>query len=168
MIHRMTPLSNPRLFIFYSLLVSFPLAGFFVFTRLPPMPGAAALAAGAFLSYRLMRFAKPYLETKIITGEEGITFTLPGQGDETFPWEEISLSGKCTHTKGRSFIFTYNAGRDRLISIPYEYTDMAALEDELAARTPYEVFFFPPGASIRGVIQERFPQEESAEESADE
>ncbi len=158
MVHRMTPLSNPRLFIFYGLLVSFPLAGLYVFSRLPLLPGSVALAAGAFMSYRLMRFARPYLGTKVTTSSEGLTFTLPGEGDLAFPWSEVSLSGRCTSARGKPFIFAYHAGRDRLISIPYEYTDMKTLEEELASRTPFETFHFPPGSGIRAVLQERFPR----------
>ena len=157
MIHRMTPASNPRLFLFYTLLVAFPAAGLSAFSYLPPLAGAAAFAVGAFFSYRLYRFAVPYLGTRITTDEAGVTFTLPGEGDVTFPWKEVSLSGKCTSARGKPFVFAYHAGRDRLISIPYEYTDMKGLETELAEKTPFETFHFLPGMNLRGILQERFP-----------
>ncbi len=160
MTHRMTVTSNPRLLIFYSLLGAFPLSGLYAFSRIPPLAGAAALAVGAFLSYRLYRFAMPYLGTKIVTGEDGITFTLPGEGDLVFPWNEVSLTGKCTAARGKPFVFAYHAGRDRLISIPYEYTDMKGLESELAEKAPFETFHFLPGMSLRAVLRERFPQPE--------
>jgi hypothetical protein len=158
MIHRMTLTSNPRLIIFFTILTGLPLSGAASFNFFPPTLAAGALALGGFLSYKLYRFAQPYLGTKIETGKDAILFSLPGEGDLAFPWKEVSLSGRCTAYRGRPFVFVYHAGRDKLITIPYEYTDMKGLESTLEEKSPFEIFHFEPGMTLRAILKERFPQ----------
>jgi hypothetical protein len=158
MIHRMTLTSNPRLLIFFTILIGLPLSGAASFSYFPTAVAAGALAIGGFLSYRLYRFALPYLGTKIETRENDILFSLPGEGDVSFPWKKVSLSGRCTAYRGRPFVFVYHAGRDKLITIPYEYTDMKGLESALEEKSPFEIFHFEPGMTLRGILKERFPQ----------
>ena len=154
----MTIASNPRLLVFFTVLAALPLAGLSAFSYLPPIGGGAALGIGLFLSYRLYRFALPYLATKITTEESGLTLSLPGEGDVTIPWTEVSLSGRCTQTRGKPFLFVYHAGRDKLIAIPYEYSGMKGLESDLSEKTPFEAFHFLPGMNLRKVLEERFPE----------
>jgi hypothetical protein len=148
----MTFRSNPRILIFYSILVALPLGALALYQRVPQIAGGLILAASLFVDYKLLRFAQPYLKTKIITAEPNIRVYLAGK-EETFAWEEVTLSGKCEF-RGRPFVFLYHLGRDRIITIPYEYSDMSNLEKTLMEKTPYEIF--PPGVDIRRVIYERY------------
>ena len=154
MTHDMNLRSNPRLFIFYFILVGIPLGAFMLYPQLPPLAGSLVIGASLFVDYKLFRFAQPYIKTKIVTGDEAVTVFLAGQ-EESFPWREITLSGKFYFQKAaKPFIFLYHLGKDRIITIPYEYRDMNILEQTLMEKTPFEVF--PPGIDIRGVIIERY------------
>ena len=158
MIHKMTPISNPRLFIFYSIMLGMPLLGALSFKVYPPIVAALLTGAGCFLSYRFFKFAQPFLSTRITTTEEGITFTLPKEGDVVFTWKEITLAGKCLLPNGKPFIFAYHLGRDKLITIPFEYQDMKGLQAELEKKTSFETFKFEAGRSIHDVLTERYPE----------
>ena len=153
----MTVISNPRLFIFFTITAALPIAGASTFANFPKLFATAATALGCYLSYRLYRFAKPFLSTQIVTSGDTAVFTLPGEGDTVLPWSEINLAGKCSTKKGQSFLFVYHKERDKLITIPYEYQNMKGLQKTLEEKTPFESFFFEQGMSLRGVLQERFP-----------
>jgi hypothetical protein len=148
----MTFRSNPRLFIFYVILAALPLGALALYPRVSQVAGGLILGVSLFVDYRLFRFAQPYLKTKIVTGEADIRVYLAG-GEEVFPWEEITLSGKCGF-KGKTFVFLYHKGKDRIITIPYEYSAMPDLEKTLAEKTSYEVF--PSDADIRRIIYDRY------------
>jgi hypothetical protein len=153
----MTVLSNPRLFIFITKVVALPLAGASTFSRIPKLFATAATALGSYLTYRLYRFAKPFLATKIETTEEKAVFTLPGEGDTVLPWPKIDLAGRCSTKKGSPFLFVYSKDSDKLITIPFEYENMKMLQKTLEEKTPFETFFFEPGMSLRAVLRDRFP-----------
>ena|GEM_PF-1339101 len=152
MTHSMTLRSNPRLLIFYSILALLPIGALALYPRFPPIAGGLILGASLFLDFKLFGFARPYLNTRIITAEDSITVFLAGS-EEVFPWKEINLSGKCA-LRGKPFLFFYHLGKDRIITIPREYTDMRELEKTLEENTPFEAF--APGVDIQEVIYERF------------
>jgi hypothetical protein len=147
--------SNPRLLIFYFILAGLPAVSLFLYARLPQLAGAAVLGLSFFLDYKLFRSARPYLKTKIVTEESSVTIFLAGQ-EATFPWTEVALSGKCNQTGGKPFLFLYHLKEDKIITVPYEYTDMPGLENTLAERTHYEVFQLLPGMDVRKILHDRF------------
>ena len=150
----MTLKSNPRLLVFYFILAAIPLGAFMLYPRVSQIVGSLLIGISFFIDYKLFRFAQPYLKTKIITGESGVTVFLAGQ-EENFPWPEITLSGKFHFQKtGKPSMFLYHLERDRIITIPYEYRDMNSLEQALMEKAPFEVF--PPGTDIRQIIVERY------------
>jgi hypothetical protein len=155
MTHNITWRSNPRLLIFFLLLVALPLGGIAFYPHLPQLAGGLVIGLCLFVDYRLFRFAQPYLKTNIITDETAATIHLPNQ-EEVFPWAEITLSGKCIFERGRPFVFLYHRGRDRVITIPYEYTDMPGLEKTLSEKTPYEVFRLASVIELRQTLHDRY------------
>ncbi len=158
MVHKMTPLSNPRLLIFFTIIAALPLMGLLAFKAYSPIMGSALTGLGCWISYRLYRFASPYLKTMITTSDDGITFTLPKEGDTHFPYGDIALSGRCTSERGKPFLFAYNPKRDKLITIPYEYHDMKTLQEEFERKTNFENFHFTAGRTIHDVLKERYPE----------
>jgi len=149
--------------IFYTILAAIPLAALALFQNLPPIVGPLVLGGSFFAVYKLYKYAQPYLNTKIITDDEGITVFLAGQ-EERFSWNEVSLSGKFYFQKtGKPFLFLYNLGKDRIITIPHEYKDMAQLEKVFIEKTPYEII--PPGIDIREVIVDRFHRKETPQDT---
>ena len=157
----MTLRSNPRLIVFYSILVLLPLGALMLYPRFHPIVGGLVLGASLFIDFKLVGFARPYLKTKIITDDASITVFLSRE-EETLSWKEITLSGKCT-LRRKYFLFLYHLGKDRIITIPYEYTSMKDLERTLKENTLFEAF--PPEVDIRSVIYERYHagKEEKAE-----
>jgi hypothetical protein len=153
----MTLRSNPRLLIFYLILAALPLGGLSLYSRLPQLVGGLVIGVCIFIDYGLFRFARPFLRTKVTTTETTVSVQLPNQ-EEVFAWEEVTLSGKCLieGRGGRSFIFLYNLERDRILTVPYEYTDMPGLEKTLSERTPYEVFQLSSAMELQRIIQERY------------
>ncbi|MDR1625969.1 MAG: hypothetical protein LBT33_05455 [Spirochaetia bacterium] len=160
MTHTITWRSNPRLLLFYFLLAALPLGGLAFYPHLSQVMGGIVLAASFFIDYRLFRFARPYLKTKIVTGETDAVIHLPNQ-EEIFPWTEITLSGKCLLERGRPFIFLYHRGKDRVITIPYEYTDMPGLEKTLSEKTPYEVFQLSSAMDLRQILHDRYASDKT-------
>jgi len=158
MVHKMTPLSNPRLLIFFAIITALPLLGLLAFKTYSSVVGAVLTGLGCWLSYRLYRFANPFLKTMITTSDEGITFTLPNEGATNFLYGDIALSGRCTSDRGKPFLFAYNPSRDKLITIPYEYEDMKGLQAELERKTSFEDFHVQQGRSINDILRERFPE----------
>jgi len=137
-----------------------------LYPRLSPIIGSVVIGVSVFIDYKLYRFAQPYLKTKIVTDESGVTVFLAGQ-EETFPWEEIVFSGKIFVQKsGKPFIFLYHLGKDRVITIPYEYTNMKSLEQTLTEKTPFETI--PPGVDLRKIIIERYHSNKDKTESGGE
>jgi hypothetical protein len=163
MTHDMTLRSNPRLLLFYCILAALPLGAIMLYPRLPQFMGAGLLALSFFIDYKLFRFAQPYLKTKVVTDESAVTIFLAGQ-EESFSWTEITLCGKCVPQVkgGRPFVFVYHLGKDRIITIPYEYSDMRGLESTLAEKAPYEVFPLSSGMDIRQILHDRYHADKDA------
>jgi hypothetical protein len=155
MTHDMTWRSNPRLLVFFLILAALPLGGLALYPRLPQIAGGLVIGLCLFIDYRLFRFARPYLKTRIITNETAATICLPNQ-EEVFLWAEVTLSGKCVFERGRPFIFLYHLERDRIITIPYEYTDMPGLEKALSEKAPYEVFRLSSVEDLRQILHDRY------------
>jgi hypothetical protein len=152
----MTLRSNPRLLVFFLILGALPLGALALYPRLPQLAGGLVLGLCLFIDYKLFRFARPYLKTKIVTDETALTVYLPNQ-EESFPWAEITLSGKCVFAGGgRPFLFLYHLGRDRIITIPREYADMPVLEKTLAEKTPYEVLQLSSAQELRQTLHDRY------------
>ena len=165
MIHKITFGSNPRLLLFYAILAALPFGGIMLYSNMPGIPGAIGMALSFFLAYKLFRFAHPFIKTHVITTDSDITVALAKQ-EIVFPWSEITLSGKCIPKKGRTFIFLYHLGEDRIVTIPYEYTNMAAMESALAEKTTFETFQVSLPMDIREILHDRYhsDKEESAKD----
>ena len=148
----MTIRSNPRLLIFYGILLLLPFGALMLYQNFHPLVGGLLLGASIFIDYKLYGFAKPYISTRVTTSDDYITVYLV-RTEETFSWEEITLCGKWTF-RGKPILFIYNLEKDRIITVPYEYTNMKDLEKTLKEKTAFEIF--SSEVDIRQVIYERF------------
>ncbi len=152
----MTVTSNPRILILGIVVLAMFGVAVLGFVLLSLAFGLIFLAVAVYLSYQLLKFARSHLASRIRTGDDGIAFDLPTNEHEEFAWGDITLSGSCTPTRGKPFSFVYCEGKDRLITIPREYTDFEALTAAIERQAPaFERFHLGPGVTIHEKLRER-------------
>jgi hypothetical protein len=151
----MTLRSNPRLLIFFLILAALPLGALALYPRLPQFVGAAVLGLSLFIDFKIFCFAQPYIKTRIVTDESAITIYLAKE-EEIFAWTEVALAGKCIFKNGRPFIFLYHLGKDKIITIPYEYTGMRNLEKTVSEKVPYEILELSSSMELRQLLHDRY------------
>lgn len=155
MTHRITLTSNPRLIALALVVLAMFAVAVAAFATLTPLFGGVFLALTLFLAYNFARFAQGSLRSRVATSEAGISFILPTREQENLPWEVITHAGYCTQPRGKPFLFVYAESRDRLISIPREYTDFDALVEQVRSATPFEEMSLASGETIQERLRER-------------
>lgn len=162
MIHRMTVVSNPRLTVFYLLLVGIPAAGAACFFVLPQLWAGAAMAVALFVDYQLFKFGRTYTESSIESSEEEIAIVIPGQERVAIPLAGLTLAGSFS-INGTPTLFLYNKENDKLYTIPKEYTGYAELRGLVESKAPFEQVDALTMLGLKHFLKERyFPEAGSA------
>jgi len=152
----MTIGSNPRILVLAVVVAGMAAIAVLGFVLIGVAVGFIFLAVAAYLAFQLLKFARSHLRSRINAGEETIAFALPTNEYEEFLWTDITLAGYCTPTRGKPFAFVYCEKKDRLLTIPNEYTDFDALVVELEKSAPaFERFHLGPGVTIQEKLRER-------------
>jgi hypothetical protein len=97
--------------------------------------GIGALIVTGYISYFLVKFFASTLRSHIRTSDEGLVCATATGSDSHISWDELTHAGWYTADSGYRELFVYAEGDDRLLTIPPQYGDIEALEQEIARRS---------------------------------
>jgi hypothetical protein len=155
MIHRMTVHSNPRLLLFYVLLVGIPAAGAATFFVLPGLWAVGVLGGALFVDYQLFKFGRTYTESTIESSEDELAINIPGQDRVAIALSELTLAGEFA-INGTATIFLYNKANDKLYTIPNEYTGFDQMRELVRSKAPYEKVEALTMPGLKHYLKERY------------
>ncbi len=96
-----------------------------------PLIGILALAASAFLGWKLMKFFLNHINSIIRISDDGVSGTTSLGGEYTFLWKDLSLAGVYSCQGNGEEVFLYSDENDYLIRIPAAYSNPGDLTREI-------------------------------------
>ena len=152
--HTITVASNPRMLIFFVILVALPAVGILLMIFAGMLIGIIALAAAAYLDYTMFRSVRNHLKSWVETSAAELKCQMPDGELLVFPWNTVTTAGYCQQEQGRPFLFVYREEGDKLVTIPKEYADFNALFSEIRERTPFQEISLRKGETIEDRLKE--------------
>lgn len=140
MTHRVTLASNPRILLLALVLLALPAVGVLLLVYAGTLAGLLALAVAAYLDYTMIRYLVRNLHSRVVTSDVAISCRLPDGQELDFPWNAVTIAGHCVQKGNRPFLFVYDEKMDKIVTIPDEYSNFPALQEELRRRLPAGVF----------------------------
>ena len=100
--------------------------------------GIVALAVTGFISYHLVKFFINTLKSHVRTSDDGMVCATALGRETTVDWDSLTHAGWYTTDSGYRELFVYAEGEDQLLTIPPQYENMGALEEEVLDRSGLE------------------------------
>lgn len=100
--------------------------------------GIVALAVTGFISYYLIRFFVNTLKSHVRTSDDAMVCATAMGSETSISWGDLTHAGWYTTDSGYRELFVYAEGDDQLLTIPPQYENMSALEQEILDRSGLE------------------------------
>jgi hypothetical protein len=135
-LYRLSFRTNPRMVLLPVVLVGLVAIGVLAWRYAGTVAGIVVLAIALYLDVQIVRFLASHLRSWVKTTAEGLSARLPDASTLDFDWKNLTHAGLCQRAGSRPFVFLYDERRDRLLSIPNEYSNFAELNEEIRRRLP--------------------------------
>ncbi len=100
--------------------------------------GIIALAVTALISFYIVKFFINTLKSHVRTSDDGMICATALGSETTVAWDALTHAGWYTTDSGYRELFVYAEGEDQLLTIPPQYENMDALEEEVLDRSGLE------------------------------
>jgi hypothetical protein len=166
--YRITARSNRKVPWIFLIIAALPGAGIASFWVLHPALAAVVTLVGGFFAWNFLKLVRSILSSRIITGDDAISFDFGKGHVDEFAWDEITHAGLYREPSGERALFVYREETDRLVTVPTEYEAFEELVSEVKRGTGerFEVIDIGSRSTINDYLRARLAP--SADESDDE
>jgi hypothetical protein len=139
-IYRVSVRANPRILVIFVAIPALPAVGLLLLLSVNPLIGIIGIAVGGYMAWQLGKFLRSHMRSRVETGDDELRCHTTANDEIVLPWTAITHAGRCFPEKAPDYLFVYNAGDDRLLTIPKEFSGFEALAAEIRQRVAPGVF----------------------------
>ena len=132
MIYRFQLRQNPRVIllpVIPAVLVGGSIA---LLVLVHPLLGLVALGISGYIAYQLLKFLRLHIKSEISTYDDELVCVTSLGEKSRIDWESVSHAGFYLVDEKPELLFVYSDSEDQLLTIPFHYTQMKGLENEIS------------------------------------
>ena len=131
MVYRFNIRKNPRVILLGVIPAVLLIGSVALLILVQPLLGLGALAVSAYVSYHLVKFLRNNVKSEIRTYDDELVCDT-SMGEKTqIEWKSITHAGRYFVGDELALLFVYNETDDKLLTIPFQYSQMDELEREI-------------------------------------